>query len=136
MRKSAVAHISKEQGDRNLNVIFYHPVLKDNKNPSKKRRIRRTLATKDVKEASLKVETLNQLITNDYWHDISRKQEAEEKFGELITYIFYEDMENPSKAIIKESINKLKQLQDVDTQLLSEIIDRLHKLSETVVELS
>lgn len=132
MKKQALAHLSYNSTTNFLNVIFYHPVLKDNKHPHRKRRVRKALGTTDVKEATSIINDLNELIQNKEWHKTYKRYEAELKYGKLVSSIFYDNMEEVSETVIQDAFTRIAALDDVDKQLQAIVLSMLDKLKQTV----
>jgi hypothetical protein len=74
-------------------INFRHPLRKDPRT-GQGLKIRRGLSTSDVTEADALVAEMNQLLSNESFHSISLKPEAERKFSNVVVEAFYDDIEN------------------------------------------
>jgi energy-coupling factor transporter ATP-binding protein EcfA2 len=84
---------SLPKGRSSYVINFRHPLRKDPKT-GQGLKIRRGLSTSDVTEADALVAEMNQLLSNESFHSISLKPEAERKFSNVVVEAFYDDIEN------------------------------------------
>ncbi|WP_017416237.1 hypothetical protein [Clostridium tunisiense] len=84
---------SRDKGKESYTIIFRHPVKKD---PRGKYglRVRRGLGTKDEEEAERLVEQMNQILSDEFWWDINKKDLAYSKFTKNIVDAFYDLLES------------------------------------------
>lgn len=136
MRKQALAHLSLNGEADNLCVTYYHPIAKDSKNTSKKRRIRRGLDTKNLTEAKKLVESLNEIILDEYWHTSDKYQEAKDKYGKLVASIFYDHIDSKEYQTVCLILQKVMVLRDWSTENLEYIDDILKDLEGLKDDLS
>lgn len=84
---------SKDKGKESYAIIFRHPVKKD---PRGKYglRVRRGLGTKEEEVADALVNQMNQILSDELWWDISKRELAYNKFSKNIVDAFYDILEN------------------------------------------
>ena len=85
---------SLPKGRSSYVMNFRHPLRKDPKT-GQGLKIRRGLSTSDEAEADALVAEMNELLSNEGFHSVSMRAEAERKFSEVITRAFYDDLETP-----------------------------------------
>lgn len=83
---------AKPIGKESYTVNFRHPVVKD-KSGKTGLKIHRGLGTRDYEEAERLADMLEELISNDRWHNVSlRKDALKEGFPEVVVSAFYDPM--------------------------------------------
>ncbi len=84
---------SKDKGKESYTIIFRHPVKKE---PRGKYglRVRRGLGTKEEEVADALVNQMNQILSDESWWDISKRELAYNKFSKNIVDAFYDLLEN------------------------------------------
>jgi energy-coupling factor transporter ATP-binding protein EcfA2 len=85
---------SLPKGRSSYVINFRHPLRRDAKT-GQGLKIRRGLGTSDAVEADALVAEMNELLSNESFHSISMKSEAERKFSNVIANAFYDDLETP-----------------------------------------
>src|ERR1700679_450736 len=83
---------SRSEGRDAWAVSFRHPLRKDSKG-KQGLKIRRGLRTTDAFEADAYVAQMNDLLSNPEWWSLSRRQEAEKKFSEIIASAFFDSLD-------------------------------------------
>ncbi len=83
---------SQSQGRPGFSISFRHPLRNDSKNrPGLK--IRRGLNTTDEREADRLVAQMNELLADQTWWNVTRRQEAEGKFDKVVVDAFFDDIQ-------------------------------------------
>lgn len=96
----------RDKGKESYAITFRHPVKKD---PRGKYglRVRRGLGTKDEEEAERLVEQMNEILSDEFWWDLNKKELAYSKFTKNIVDAFYDLLENEEidyARLLEESI--------------------------------
>lgn len=88
---------SLPKNKKSYTVNFRHPIMKE-KSGKYGLKIHRSLGTRDLEEATKKVNQLKKLINDEYWWDRSKRQEAYTLFSSIVVDAFYDcmDLHNPS----------------------------------------
>ena len=83
---------TRSEGRSAWAITFRHPLRKD---PKVKQglKIRRGLKTTVEAEADQLVENMNELLANQEWWSLSRRAEAEKRFGDAVASAFYDVIE-------------------------------------------
>lgn len=81
------------KGKKGYTTNFRHPVIKD-KDGKYGMKVHRGLSTSDENEANELVDKLNELMSDDYWWDLSKRAEAYSKYNSIIVDAFYDPMDN------------------------------------------
>src|ERR1035437_2406328 len=92
---------SRSEGRSAWAITFRHPLRKDAKG-KQGLKIRRGLKTTVEAEADQLVDNMNELLANQEWWSLSRRTEAEKKFGEAVASAFYgviEEGKTDSRAV-------------------------------------
>lgn len=95
---------SQSQGRPGFSISFRHPLRTDSKNrPGLK--VRRGLNTADEIEADRLVQHMNELLSDETWWNVTRRQEAESRFGKVIVDAFFDDIQagQPDSLSLRES---------------------------------
>lgn len=95
---------SQSQGRPGFSISFRHPLRTDSKNrPGLK--VRRGLNTTDETEADRLVAQMNELLGDESWWNVTRRQEAENKFDRVIVDAFFDDIQagQPNSLALRES---------------------------------
>lgn len=82
------------QGRSSYVMSFRHPLRNDPKT-GQGLKVRRGLGTSDEAKADALVAEMNQLLSNERFHSITMKPEAERKFSGVVVSAFYDELENP-----------------------------------------
>ena len=86
---------SLPKGRKGYTVNFRHTVIMD-KEGKYGLKVHRGIGTSDEAEAEKLVMQLENILNNDYWWDISKKNEAYNHFSSVVVDIFYDPMETVS----------------------------------------
>jgi energy-coupling factor transporter ATP-binding protein EcfA2 len=83
---------SRSEGRSGWAVTFRHPMRKDAKG-KQGLKVRRGLGTPENAEADRMIEQMNELLSNDEWWSLGRREEAERRFSQPIVSAFYDAIE-------------------------------------------
>jgi len=89
--KKFTATLSRSQNRPGWNVIFKHPLLKNNVGQPG-RRVRRGLDTTVIEEAEVLVGQLNDILSDNSFWSLSQKDRASQLFNPIITAAFYDKL--------------------------------------------
>ena len=84
--------LTRTHADGIYGVRFRHPMVADYTKRSG-RQSRGSLMTADKREADKLLEEMKELVHNDYWWDINKKEEALQHFSKIVVKIFYGKVE-------------------------------------------
>lgn len=99
------AFIEIPRGRKGWVVNFRHPVTIDHQNKYGLR-IRRGLGTKDSTKAELQLSQINELLSNEDWHSMIKRPEAEARFDSIIVRAFYDTLVESDK--IKRELGRAR----------------------------
>jgi energy-coupling factor transporter ATP-binding protein EcfA2 len=105
-RVTYTASKSRSEGRSAWALTFRHPLRKDAKG-KQGLKIRRGLGTSDEAEANQMVDEMNELLANQEWWSLGRREEAGRKFSESVVEAFYDSIEEGktnSRAIRDEHL--------------------------------
>jgi len=81
---------------RNVWIMsFRHPVQKDPKGKYGLK-VRRSLGTEDEAEADRLIAKMNELLADSTLHNLSKRKEAERRFGDTVASAFYDPIRTPA----------------------------------------
>ena len=104
--KSYKASYNPPKGKKGYTTNFRHPIIMD-KSGKYGLKVHRGLGTQEENEAKELVDSLNELMTNDYWWDLSKRTEAYSRYSPIIVDAFYDPMER-NNLEETELLNKIK----------------------------
>lgn len=84
--------LTKTHADGIYGVRFRHPMVADYTKRSGRQSCG-SLMTTDEYEADRLLEEMKELVHNDYWWDINKKEEALQHFSKIVVKIFYGKVE-------------------------------------------
>src|SRR5579863_7839541 len=74
-------------------MSFRHPMRKDPRG-KQGRKMRRGLGSDELRAQAL-LKEMNELLGDEAWHSIAKRQEAERRFDAVVVRAFYDDIESP-----------------------------------------
>ena len=76
-------------------ISFRHPLRKDARG-KQGRKVRRGLKTSDEARAQFLVDEMNEILSDERWHNAAKRSEAERRFDSIVVRAFYDDIESSS----------------------------------------
>lgn len=91
-----IASKSKSQGRPGFSITFRHPLMND-RNGKPGRKVRRGLNTADLDLADTYVSQMNEILSDESWWNIAKKNDASIQFAEVVVDAFYGDIQARTK---------------------------------------